>query len=90
MTNSFAVVWDTGFISSHTEEEISRMYDLADCDMMDGVTGIYAVDEDGKLTEVRVGPSVPVQSTEEYPFYYAHSPIYAGTRLVGYVSHTDH
>lgn len=88
--NKFVIVYDDDTIRAATENIISKMYDLADCDYMDNVRDIYSVDESGKLVPVEVG----AQNRHAYDgmdgIYYANAPIKAGKRTVGFVHYSDH
>jgi len=87
--NKFVIVYDDDTIRAATENIISKMYDLADCDYMDNVRDIYSVDESGKLVPVEVG----TQHRDAYDaggVYYASAPIKAGKRTVGFVHYSDH
>jgi hypothetical protein len=86
----FAIVWENGAVSAADGRRVSEMHDMADCDGMEGVKGVYAADADGKLLEIAVGESRKINTDQELPFRYATSPIMAGTRRVGAVIHTDH
>jgi hypothetical protein len=88
----FVIVWDDASITTANNRAISNMYDMADCDYMDGVKSVHAVDENGELVKVGIGPSerTDVDPGDECPFVYATAPIMAGKRRVGTVHLTDH
>jgi hypothetical protein len=88
----FVIVWDDASITTANNRAISNMYDMADCDYMDGVKSVHAVDENGELVKVGIGPSerTHVDPGDECPFVYASAPIMAGKRRVGTVNLTDH
>ena len=86
----FAILWNNGTITAADGTRVSAMHDMADADGMEGVRAVYAADQDGSLTEITVGRSRKINTDEELPFRYAASPIMAGTRQVGTVTHTDH
>jgi hypothetical protein len=78
-------------ISHNTVREVSNMYDLSDCDYMDDVVGVYAVDENNELVKVRLGETRRDSDPEsENSLYYASSPVFAGQRQVGTINWTDH
>jgi hypothetical protein len=84
------LVWDDGSVTLSSMADFSYHYDLADCDAMDGVVGMYGVNENNKIVEITVAESVPVNTDQEYPFYYAASAVLAGERRLGSVTYTDH
>ena len=86
--SKFVIVYNDNTVRSVPESAISRMYDLADCDAMDGVRDVYAVDESGKLVPVEIGK----QKRFDYwdGIYFASSEIKAGKRVVGFVHYSDH
>jgi len=88
----FVIVWDDASITTAYSRAISNMYDMADCHYMDGVKSVHAVDENGELVKVGIGPSerTHVDPGDECPFVYASAPIMAGKRRVGTVHLTDH
>ena len=88
MPETFVIVLDDNTIALATERRVSNMFDLADCDAMDHVTGVYAVDEKGDLVKVHLGPQTRTNDWDA--FYYARAPIMAGTRQVGFIHLTDH
>lgn len=91
MMNKFVVVYDDDTLRAVTENIVSKMYDLADCDAMDGVRRVYGIDESGELVPVRVGPQKRYESLDtEDSVYFANAPIYAGKRTVGFVHFSDH
>lgn len=93
LTNEFILVWEHGILSTMDEGQISRMYDMADCDTMESIVGVYAVNEENKLVEVVVGTLQRYQADtdpNDYLFYYGYSAIYAGSRRVGTIHYTDH
>jgi len=87
----FIVLYDSGVIAQKSGREISHMYDLSDCDYMDGVKAVYAVSQECELVPVTLGETV---KDPDYPetdsIVYAYSTILAGTRVVGHVHWTDH
>lgn len=88
---TFVVVWDDTHVSAHTEADISRMFDLVDCDSMDGITAVLAVGNDGTLRPVTTGKSYRINGEDEYPLYYAAAPLVTDDgRTVGYVHFSDH
>ena len=88
---TFVIVWEDTHVSAHTEADISRMFDLADCDQMDGVAAVLAVGNDGTLRPVTTGKSRRVDSDDEYPLYYATAPLVTDDgHTVGYVHFSDH
>lgn len=86
----FVLLYEDGVIAHTDEQTISRMYDLADCDAMEGIKAVFSVDQTGNLIAIRIGKSKKINQDQEYPFRYAQSPVYAGMRIVGYITHTDH
>ena len=87
----FVIAWKGGSISLADNTKISRMYDLSDCDYMDGVKAVYAVDEYGELVKIRVGPQERDEDpASENAVIYAYSPVYAGKRRVGTIAWSDH
>lgn len=91
MSEKFVVVFDDKTIALASETRVSNMFDLADCDSMDQVAGIYAADENANLVKVTVGPQTPNPDREyESQLYYGRAPIMAGKRLVGFVHLTNH
>lgn len=91
LTNEFILVWKHGILSTMDEGQFSRMYDMADCDTMDNVIGVYAVNEENKLVEIKVGALQRYEDDlDESPFYYGVSAVYAGSRRVGTIHYTDH
>lgn len=90
--SKFVAVYDDDSLHTLTERDVSEIYDLAD--MQDpreiGLREIYAVDSHGKLVPIRVGKLTLHGYGDEYGIYYGTSPIFAGTRTVGFVHHTDH
>jgi hypothetical protein len=87
---AFVVVRDNGAITVETEHWVSEIYDMADCDYHEGIKVILALNEDGNLVPVEIGKPKPINTDEEYPFYYARAPIMAGKRRAGSVTYTDH
>lgn len=87
---SFVVTWADGHVSVKSEKDVSRMYDLADCDAMEDVTGVYALNQDGELVRITLGTMKADAGFPEETFIYGYTPLYAGERLAGYVSWTDH
>lgn len=89
----FVVVWDNGTMSVKTGPEVSHMYDLSDCDYMDGVKAVYAVNENSELVPVTLGK---LDRDPDYnpdsggSIVYAYSAIMAGTKRVGTVHWSDH
>lgn len=88
----FVVVWDNGHTAIKSGQEISHMLDLADCDMCDGVAGIYSVNEQNELVKISVGK---MERDSDYDpegssLVFAYAPIMAGTRRVGTLAYTDH
>jgi len=91
--NKFVVVYQDDTIRAVPETVVSKMYDLADCDYMEGVRDIYSVDERGRLVPVEVGKETrdPAFGTDEgSQVYYATAPVYAGEKIVSYVHYSDH
>lgn len=87
----FVIVFNDNTVTTTTESNVSRMYDLADCDSMDHVRAVYAVDQRGELVKVSVGPSRRYDEWDAATdVYYASSPIKAGNRIVGYVHYSNH
>lgn len=88
----FVIVWENAKITHHTGSQISNMYDLSDCDRMDGVVGVYAVNENNELVKVKLGPLErdPEYDPDSPGIVYAQSPLFAGTRIAGWVHWTDH
>lgn len=87
----FVVVYDNGAVSVKTNDEVSHMYDLSDCDYMEGVAGVYAVNESNELVKVRLGALTRHDSDlDNSTIVYASSDILAGSRRVGSVAWTDH
>lgn len=90
--NDFVVVWDNGHMAIKNHAEVSHMYDLSDCDYMDGVAGVYAVNEKNELVKVTLGK---LERDADYDpegstMVYAYTAIFAGSRRVGSVAWTDH
>lgn len=71
-----------------TEAQISRAYDLRDCEPE--VPEYLYCDEDGELYPVTIGPQSRLDTDEEVPFVYAVSAIVANGKVVGHVMYTDH
>jgi hypothetical protein len=73
-------------------QEVSRMYDLADCDYMEDVVQVLAIGNDGTLRPVTAGKSRRVDTDDESPgLYFATAPLVTDDgRRVGTVHHTDH
>lgn len=99
VSETFIVIWeptcglesgDAFTVTSLSERAISDMYDRADCDYMDGVHDVLALDENAKLVPVEIGPQERINSDAEFPLYYATAPIMAGKRRVGTVRYSDH
>jgi hypothetical protein len=88
----FVILYDTGELHLASGTDVSTMYDLADCDLMDGVKAILAVDEDGDLVPVTTGKQefATAGDEAENSLVWAYTPIMAGTRRVGTIAHTDH
>ncbi len=84
----FVVEWTDGTFSTKDEKWVSETIDLADTGYGDEVKQILAADENGKLVPIKVGKQIRVSNGEA--FYYAHSKICAGTRIVGTVAWSDH
>lgn len=85
----FVVVWDDGSITTANNRAVSNMYDMADCDHMDGVKSIHATDENCELVKIDVGPQRRDNSDFD-SIYFATAPIMAGKRRVGTIHFTDH
>lgn len=87
----FVVQWADGSVTSMTEEDVSRMYDLADCGHMDEIRTVLAANEKGALVPVTCGP---LQHDPDYPecggIVYATAVLMAGARQAGIVHFTDH
>lgn len=78
-------------ISLATEAEVSRMIDMADCDSMEGVAGIWAAGKDGTLQLCHTGELQRDPAWPEESIFYGHSPVRTSDgRIVGYVAHSDH
>jgi hypothetical protein len=93
--NNFVIVWeDTDGdwnLSLASAGEVSDLYDMADCNSMENVKDILAVDPDSlKLVPVRIGSQTPINTDQENPFRYASSPLLAGNKQVGTITWTDH
>lgn len=90
--SAFVAVYDDDSVRTMTEKEVSQIHDMADCQHPGelGLRDIYAVDNTGKLVPIRVGPITRHGYGDENNIYYGTSPIFAGTRTVGFVHHTDH
>ena len=87
----FVIVFNDDTVAAVPESRVSNMYDMADCDAMDNVRAVYAVDESGKLVPIRIGPQNRLGYVDsEYSLYYANAPIYAGKKTVGFIHLTDH
>jgi hypothetical protein len=72
-----------------TEADVSRAYDLADCN--DGEIPVFLYqDDDGTLYPIAVSKSKRVNTDEEAPFHYASAEIFANGKAVGHVRYTDH
>lgn len=91
MDRPFIIVWDDGHFSTETNETVSNMYDMADCDAMDGIVGVYSLDRDNQVVTIRLGTEQRYETDDdEYLFHYGYKHIYAGSRRVGTVYLTDH
>jgi hypothetical protein len=91
MNEQFVIVFEDNTLALAYESRVSNMFDMADCDAMKGVAGIYAADENGDLVKVTVGPVIRTDGWElENSVSYGHAPIMAGSRQVGFVHLTDH
>ncbi len=88
--NPFVVQWTDGTFSTKSERWVSDTFDMADCDYGEGVSKILAADENGNLVPVHMGESRKINEDQEFPLHYARSRIYAGTRVVGHVTYSDH
>lgn len=86
----FVVLWHDGNVTTTNNSWVSEAYDMADCDYMEGVKQIFAVNEKCELVPITVGESHPINQDQEEPFRYASAPIMAGERQVGCVTLTDH
>ncbi len=86
----FIVLYDTGDLAVKTSREVSHMYDLSDCDYMDGVKAVYAVSQECELVPVTLGETVKDDDPGSNSIVYAYTKIMAGTRHVGTVHWTDH
>lgn len=73
-----------------TEREVSRRYDMLDC--YGEAFDVYYMANDGSLQPVTIGAQerVPACDWDERSIVYAHSPLIAAGKCVGYVTHTDH
>jgi hypothetical protein len=87
---SFIVLYDSGVIAMKSGREISHMYDLSDCDYMDGVKAVYAVSEDCELVPVTLGEVRRDDDPGNNSIVWGYSAIKAGTKLVGHVHWTSH
>lgn len=87
---TFVVVWDDGRVTSSNNSWVSEAYDMADCDYMDGVKSIHAVNEKCELVKITLGDQHRINTDDENPFRFAAAPIMAGKRRVGRVTFTDH
>ena len=85
----FVVMWEDGTFTTASGKRVSDMYDMADCDAMEGVKSVHAVDENGELVKVVIGPQRRDNSDFD-SVHYATAPIMAGSRRVGTVHFTDH
>lgn len=91
MNEPFVIVYDDKSVKTASEATVSRMFDLADCDAMDGVAGIYAVDDACNLVRVTVGPQTRDGNWDsEETIYFASAPVKAGKRLIGYIHYSNH
>lgn len=89
--NKFVIVYNDGTIRAVTENIVSRMYDLADCDYMDNVRAVYALDEHAQLVPVTVHEQRKYDDFDaNSQVYFASSKITAGKRIVGFVHWSDH
>lgn len=92
-TAEFIVIWENGRTTLNSNDEISHMFDLADCNACDGVVAVYAVNDKNELVKIRLGqidrdPDYDPESGDTR--IYAQSPIFATNRRVGTVYWTDH
>src|SRR5512146_3314278 len=87
----FVILWETGAMTLEKGQYISRMYDLADCDSMEGVKDVLVVNAAGELVPVTVDPHRWRDTdADERSIVYAYSAIMAGKCRVGTVAWTDH
>jgi hypothetical protein len=86
----FLVTWDDGHLSLHDAQWVSELYDFADCDGLEGVKSVQALDENQLLVPIRLGEQRRDNSWSEFLVYYATVPIFAGQRRVGTVHLSDH
>lgn len=88
----FVVVYDNGTMAAKSNREVSHMYDLSDCDSMEGVAGVYSLNEKNELVKVRLGKLT--RDTDYDPegssIVFAYSDILADARRVGTVAWTAH
>jgi hypothetical protein len=84
----FVVVFNDNSVAIRDNREISRMYDLSDCDYMDDVAGVYALNESRDLVKVRLGKLI--DDRDPGTIAYGRSQLFAGSRPVGMVHWTDH
>lgn len=89
--NKFVVVYNDDTVRAVTENIVSKMYDMADCDYMDNVRAVYGIDETGKLVPVTMGEQKRYDNySSDEGIYYANAPLKAGKRTVGFVHFSDH
>jgi hypothetical protein len=86
----FVVQWEDGSFSVKSEKWVSETYDMADCDYGEGVKQIYAANERDELVKISLGQREKINTDQEFPFRFERSPVYADTRIAGYVTWTDH
>lgn len=94
LAKEFIVVWKNGTLGALNGRQVSHMYDLSDCDQMDEVAAVYAVNEDNELVKVVLGDLTRDgdydPDSRSGSIVYAYSAIMAGTKRVGTVHWTDH
>lgn len=88
--NLFVILYEDGTVTSVNGTQVSNVFDMADCDSMEGVNSIYAANENNELVQISVGEFERDNDAEEYAVVYGYSPIYAGSKRVGTIHHSDH
>ena len=67
-------------MSGANNNRVSKMFDLADCGYMEGVAGIYAVNENNELVPVEHGDYERDNGfPDDSPVVTATLPLFAGT-----------
>jgi hypothetical protein len=87
--SKFVILWDNGSLSTADDRQISHMYDLSDCDSMEGVKAVYAVSDECELVPVTLGETRRENSDGD-SIVWGYSPVLAGKRVVSHVHWSSH